>query len=140
MKCQPLSLRQHYQGEPEVSERKRKKKTWARGRINVFHYGQVKLCSTGFITHVVQSEQTKSTETEHLFKSYAQPGPVSAKETFRNRTHHSVKILNSKDLTSTLSKVAQLPNKSLCSTDRDYELENKHTAAYKNFAIFQESS
>ena len=89
---------------------------------------------------MVQNEQTKLTETEHLFKSYAQPGPVSAKETFRNRTHHSVETPNSKDLTSTLSKeFAELPNKSLYSTNRSYELENKHTAACKNFAIFQES-
>ncbi|XP_055394655.1 DNA mismatch repair protein Mlh3 isoform X6 [Bubalus kerabau] len=142
MDCQPLSFETALSGERSAQrEEEKRKKHSTCGRINVFRYGQVKLCSTGFITHVVQNEQTKSTETEHLFKSYAQPGPVSAKETFRNRTHHSVETPNSKDLTSTLSKeFAQLPNKSLCSTNRSYQLENKHTAAYKNFAIFQESS
>ncbi|XP_006053948.4 DNA mismatch repair protein Mlh3 isoform X2 [Bubalus bubalis] len=141
MDCQPLSFETALSERSAQREEEKRKKPSTCGRINVFRYGQVKLCSTGFITHVVQNEQTKSTETEHLFKSYAQPGPVSAKETFRNRTHHSVETPNSKDLTSTLSKeFAQLPNKSLCSTNRSNQLENKHTAAYKNFAIFQESS
>ncbi|KAM9714327.1 DNA mismatch repair protein Mlh3 isoform 1-T2 [Dama dama] len=142
MECQPLSFETALSGEPSAQrEEEKRKKPSTCGRINVFHYGQVKLCSTGFITHVVQNEQTKSTETEHLFKNYAQPGPVSAKETFGNRTLHSVETLKSKDLTSTLSKeFAQLPNKSLCRTNRSYGLENKHTAAYKNFAILGESS
>ncbi|XP_062947391.1 DNA mismatch repair protein Mlh3 isoform X1 [Cynocephalus volans] len=120
-------------------EKKKEPSNW--GRINVFSYGQVKLCSTGFITHVVQNEQTKSTETEHSFKKYVQPGPANAQETFGNGTHHSVETPNVEDLTSTLSKEsAQLPNKKFCRTDISYGLENKLVGTYKNFAIFQEDS
>lgn len=83
---------------------KRKKEPSSRGRGNVFNYGRVKLCSTGFITHVVQKQHTKSTEAEHSFKSYVRPGPVSAQETFANRVHHVVETPGNGDLTSTLSK------------------------------------
>ncbi|KAG8514261.1 DNA mismatch repair protein Mlh3 [Galemys pyrenaicus] len=110
-------------------------------RISVFSHGQVKLSSTGFITHVVQSEQTKSTETELLFKNCVQPGPVSARETFGNRTCLSVETANTEDLTSMLSKeFPQLPNKKLSRTRSCYGLESKPVATYKNFAVFQEHS
>ncbi|XP_057588181.1 DNA mismatch repair protein Mlh3 isoform X3 [Hippopotamus amphibius kiboko] len=143
MGCQPLPFETTLSGAhgAQREKEKREKEPSNCGRINVFSYGQVKLCSTGFITHVVQNEQTKSTETEHLFKNYVQPGPVSAKETFGNRTHHSVETPNTKDLTSTLSKeFTQLPNKKLCTTNISYGLENKPIATYKNVAVFQESS
>ncbi|XP_067586132.1 DNA mismatch repair protein Mlh3 isoform X5 [Pseudorca crassidens] len=142
MGCQPLPVETALSGAHGAQrEEKRKEEPSNCGRINVFSYGQVKLCSTGFITHVVQNEQTKSTETEHLFNNYVQPGFVSAKETFGNRTCHSFETPNTKDLTTTLSKeFAQLPNKRLCRTNISYGLENKPTATYKNFAIFQESS
>uniref|UniRef100_A0A8C6BZN6 MutL homolog 3 n=1 Tax=Monodon monoceros TaxID=40151 RepID=A0A8C6BZN6_MONMO len=142
MGCQPLPVETTLSGAHGAQrEEKRKEEPSNCGRINVFSYGQVKLCSTGFITHVVQNEQTKSTETEHLFKNYVQPGLVSAKETFGNRTCHSFETPNTKDLTTTLSKeFAQLPNKRLCRTNISYGLENKPIATYKNFAIFQESS
>nr|XP_020031222.1 DNA mismatch repair protein Mlh3 isoform X2 [Castor canadensis] len=138
MGCQLLpfeTLRVH--GAQRKKERKREPSSC--GRINVFSYGQVKLCSTGFITHVVQNEQTKSTEAEHSFKHYVQPGPASTQETFGNRTHHSVETPRSKDLTGTLNKEsAQLPNKNFCRTNRSYELENKSIATDENFALFQE--
>ncbi|XP_006206142.1 DNA mismatch repair protein Mlh3 isoform X1 [Vicugna pacos] len=143
MECQPLAFETTLLRVPSArrEDEKRKKEPSNCGRTNVFSYGQVKLCSTGFITHVVQNEQTKSTETEHLFKNCVQPGPVSAKEAFGNRTHHSVETPNTKDLTSTLSKeFAQLPNKKLCRTNTSYRVENKPIATYKNFAIFQEGS
>ncbi|XP_024593521.1 DNA mismatch repair protein Mlh3 isoform X4 [Neophocaena asiaeorientalis asiaeorientalis] len=142
MGCQPLPVETTLSGAHGAQrEEKRKEEPSNCGRINVFSYGQVKLCSTGFITHVVQNEQTKSTETEHLFKNYVQPGLVSAKETFGNRTCHSFETPNTKDLTTTLSKeFAQLPNKRLCRTNVSYGLENKPIATYKNFAVFQESS
>ncbi|KAM5337322.1 LOW QUALITY PROTEIN: DNA mismatch repair protein Mlh3 [Glossophaga mutica] len=126
--CQPLhfdttSLRVHG---AQWEEEKRKKEPSNCGRINVFSYGQIKLCSTGFITHVVQSEQTKPAETEHVFKNCVQPGPMSAKETLGNRAHHSIETPNIKDSTSTLSKeFAQLPNRKLCRTNISYRLENK---------------
>ncbi|XP_058423352.1 DNA mismatch repair protein Mlh3 isoform X2 [Diceros bicornis minor] len=143
MGYQPLpyettSLRVHG---AQREDEKRKKEPSNCGKRNVFSYGQVKLCSTGFITHVVQSEQTKLTETEHLFKNCVRPGPASAKETFGNRTWHSIETPNIKDLTSTVStEFAQLPNKKLCRTNISYGLENKPIATYKNFAIFQEGS
>ncbi|XP_027997160.2 DNA mismatch repair protein Mlh3 isoform X1 [Eptesicus fuscus] len=139
MGCQPLPsettlLRVHgAQGEEE----KRNKEPSNCGR-NVFSYGQIKLCSTGFITHVVQNEQT---ETEHLFKNCVRPGPVSAKETLGNRTRHSVETPNITDLTSTLStEFAQLSNKKLCRTNISSRLENKPITTYKNFAILQDGS
>ncbi|XP_069885891.1 DNA mismatch repair protein Mlh3 isoform X2 [Dipodomys merriami] len=121
-------------------EKERKREPHSYGRKRVFTYGRVKLCSTGFITHVVQNEQCKSTEAEHSFKNYDQPGS-HAQETFGNRTHHSVEIPDCKDVTSTFSKEsAQLPNKSFCRTHSSYRLENKATAANKNFSLFQKSS
>ncbi|KAM9201652.1 acylphosphatase-1 isoform 5-T6 [Dugong dugon] len=142
--CQPLpfeTILLRANGTQRGEEEKRKKEPSNCGSKNIFSYGQVKLCSTGFITHVVQNEQTKSTGTEHSFKNCIQPGTVSAKETFGNRTYHSVEIPNIQDLTSTLSKEsAQLPNKVFCRTNINYRLENKHVGTYKNLAIFQESS
>lgn len=92
---------------------KREKEPNSHGRVNVFRYGEVKLCSTGFITHVVQNVHTKSTETEHSFKNYVRPGPVSAQETFGNRAHHALKTPDT-DLTSTLStESAQLLHKKI---------------------------
>lgn len=139
MGCQPLPseitlLRVHgAQGEEE----KRKKEPSNCGR-NVFSYGQIKLCSTGFITHVVQSEQT---ETEHLFKNCVRPGPVSAKETLGKRTCHSLETPNIKDLTSTLStEFAQLSNKKLCRTNTSCRVEDKPIPTYKNLAVLQGGS
>uniref|UniRef100_A0A8C8WFE0 MutL homolog 3 n=1 Tax=Panthera leo TaxID=9689 RepID=A0A8C8WFE0_PANLE len=111
------------------------------GRVNIFSYGQVKLCSTGFITHVVQNEQTKSTEREHLLKNCIQPGPVSARETFVNRACHSVETPNIEDPTSSLSKdFAQLSDKKLCRTNTSYGLENKPIATCENIAVSQEGT
>ncbi|XP_036119070.1 DNA mismatch repair protein Mlh3 isoform X1 [Molossus molossus] len=143
MGCQPLPFETTLLGvhSAQGEEEKRKKEPGNCGRINIFSYGQIKLCSTGFITHVVQNEQTKPAETEHLFKNCVQPGPVSAKETFGNRTSHSAETPDIKDLTSTLStEFVQLPNKKLCRTNMSYRLENKPTPTYKSFAIFQEGS
>ncbi|XP_021535248.1 DNA mismatch repair protein Mlh3 isoform X1 [Neomonachus schauinslandi] len=143
MGCQPLPfattlLRVHG---AQREEEKRKKQSSDCGRINIFSYGQVKLCSTGFITHVVQNEQTRSTEGEHLLKNCIQPGSASAKETFVNRACHSVETPNIKDRTSTLSKeFAQLSNKILCRTNINLGLENKPIATYENVSISQESS
>ncbi|KAF3830999.1 hypothetical protein GH733_002237 [Mirounga leonina] len=143
MGCQPLPfattlLRVHG---AQREEEKRKKQPSDCGGINIFSYGQVKLCSTGFITHVVQNEQTKSTEGEHLLKNCVQPGSASARETFVNRACHSVETPNIKDRTSTLSKeFAQLSNKILCRTNINLGLENKPKATYKNFSISQASS
>ncbi|XP_017519351.3 DNA mismatch repair protein Mlh3 isoform X1 [Manis javanica] len=142
MGCQPLPfetpLRVH--GAHEEAEGKKKEPSDC-GRTNIFSYGQVKLRSTGFITHVVQNEQTMSTEREYLFKNCVHPGPVSTKETFGNRRPHSVETSEVKDLTSTLSKeFVQLPNKKLCRTNVSYGLGNKPLATYKKVDIFQKGS
>ncbi|XP_029396994.1 DNA mismatch repair protein Mlh3 isoform X2 [Mus pahari] len=140
--CQPLPFETtllRVQGSQRKKER-RKKEPSSRGRVNVFTYGQVKLCSTGFITHVVQSEHAKSTETEHSFKSYARPGPVSAQETFGNRTLHAIETPDSSNLTSTLSKEStEPPNKRFCRTNTGCGTENKPVATDGNLALFQES-
>ncbi|XP_053458379.1 DNA mismatch repair protein Mlh3 isoform X3 [Nycticebus coucang] len=128
-----------------AQKEKRKKEPSSCGRINVFSYGQVKLCSTGFITHVVQNERPESTETGHSFKNYqgpqVGPGPTSAQETFGNRTHHSFETPDIKDLVSTLNKdSAQMPNKKFCRTNISYGLGNRTITTSKNFPVFQESS
>nr|XP_045010520.1 DNA mismatch repair protein Mlh3 isoform X2 [Jaculus jaculus] len=141
--CQPLSfettvLRLH---SAQREKEKRKREPNNCGRVNVFSYGQVKLCSTGFITHVVQNEQTKSTEAECSFKSYARPGPVSAQETFGNRTHHSIETPDSKDLASTLSKAsAQIPNKKFCRANTGIGIKNKPIVIDNNFALSEENN
>ncbi|XP_032143725.1 DNA mismatch repair protein Mlh3 isoform X3 [Sapajus apella] len=140
--CQPLpseTLLGVHSAQTE-KEKRQKEPSNCRGR-NVFSYGRVKLCSTGFITHVVQNEKTKSTETEHSFKNYVRPGPTSAQETFGKRIRHSVETPDIKYLASTLSKEsAQLPNKKICRTNISYGLENEPTATYKIFSTFQEGS
>ncbi|GAB1297644.1 MutL homolog 3 [Apodemus speciosus] len=140
--CQPLPCETallRVQGTQRKRGR-RKKEPSSRGRVNVFSYGQVKLCSTGFITHVLQSEHAKSTETEHSFQNYARPGPVSAQETFGNRTRHAIETPDSSDLTNILSKESiQLPNKRFCRTNTGYGTENTPVAAGDNLTLFQES-
>ncbi|KAL6052743.1 hypothetical protein STEG23_025449 [Scotinomys teguina] len=116
---------------------KRKIEPSSRGRVNVFSYGQVKLSSTGFITHVVQNEYTTSTETEHSFKNYVRPGPVSAQETFENRAYHALESPD--NITNTLSKdSAQLPHKKFCRTNTGYGTEKNPVAADESMALFQE--
>ncbi|XP_074249065.1 DNA mismatch repair protein Mlh3 isoform X2 [Saimiri boliviensis] len=141
--CQPLPSEATLLGvhNAQIEKEKRQKEPSNCGGRNVFSYGRVKLCSTGFITHVVQNEKTKSTETEQSFKNYVRPGPTSAQETFGNRTRHSVETPDIKYLASTLSKEsAQLPNKKICRTNISYGLENEPTATYKMFSTFQEGS
>ncbi|XP_063452404.1 DNA mismatch repair protein Mlh3 isoform X9 [Pan paniscus] len=140
--CQPLPFAATLWGVHSAQTEKEKKKESSNcGRRNVFSYGRVKLCSTGFITHVVQNEKTKSTETEHSFKNYVRPGPTRAQETFGNRTRHSVETPDIKDLASTLSKESgQLPNKKNCRTNISYGLEDEPTATYTMFSAFQEGS
>ncbi|XP_023039931.2 DNA mismatch repair protein Mlh3 isoform X5 [Piliocolobus tephrosceles] len=140
--CQPLPFATTLLGVHSAQTEREKKKVPSNcGRRNVFSYGRVKLCSTGFITHIVQNEKTKSTETEHAFKNYVRPGPTRAQETFGNRTCHSAETLDLKDLAGTLSKESgQLPNKKICRTNVSCGLENEPTATYAKFSTFQEDS
>nr|XP_037840197.1 DNA mismatch repair protein Mlh3 isoform X5 [Chlorocebus sabaeus] len=140
--CQPLPFATTLLGVHSAQTEKEKKKEPSNcGRRNVFSYGRVKLCSTGFITHIVQNEKTKSTETEHAFKNYVRPGPTRAQETFGNRTRHSVETLDLKDLAGTLSRESgQLPNKKLGRTNISCGLENEPTATYAKFSTFQQDS
>lgn len=116
---------------------KREKEPSSHGRVNVFRYGEVKLCSTGFITHVVQNVRPKSTDTEHSCKNYVRPGPVGAQEIFGNRAHHAFETPDT-DLTSTLStESAQLLHKKLCRTNTGYRPENNPVAADESLALFQ---
>ncbi|XP_004625024.1 DNA mismatch repair protein Mlh3 isoform X2 [Octodon degus] len=143
MGSQPLpfggtSLRVH---SAQREEEKRIKEPSNCGRVNIFSYREVKLCSTGFITHVVQNEQIKSTEAEYSFKNYVRPGPTNAQEIFGNRIDHSVETPDIKDLTRTLSKeYAHLPNKKFCRTNTNYGLANKQITTNKNFSVFQQSA
>ncbi|XP_055473448.1 DNA mismatch repair protein Mlh3-like, partial [Psammomys obesus] len=138
--CQPLPFETMLLRVQSTQRKERKREPSSHERVNVFSYGQVKLCSTGFITHVVQNEHTNSTETEHPFKNYVRPGPVSAQETFGNRTHHATETPDSNDLTSTLSKEStQLPSKRFCTTNRVYGTEKKPVATDEDWSLFQES-
>ncbi|XP_077794002.1 DNA mismatch repair protein Mlh3 isoform X2 [Macaca mulatta] len=140
--CQPLPFATTLLGVHSAQTEKEKKKEPSNcGGRNVFSYGRVKLCSTGFITHIVQNEKTKSIETEHAFKNYVRPGPTRAQETFGNRTRHSVETLDLKDLAGTLSRESgQLPNKKICRTNISCGLENEPTATYAKFSTFQQDS
>lgn len=141
VECQPLPFETTLlRAQGTLKKKERKKELSSHGRVNVFSYGQVKLCSTGFITHVVQREPAKSPETEQLFKNYARPGPVSAQEAFGNRTHHASETPDSSSLTSTLSKEStQPPHKRFCRTNTGYGTENKPVATDDNLALFQGS-
>uniref|UniRef100_A0A2K5XG71 MutL homolog 3 n=1 Tax=Mandrillus leucophaeus TaxID=9568 RepID=A0A2K5XG71_MANLE len=140
--CQPLPFATTLLGVHSAHTEKEKKKEPSNcERGNVFSYGRVKLCSTGFITHIVQNEKTKSIEPEHAFKNYVRPGPTRAQETFGNRTRHSVETLDLKDLAGTLSRESgQLPNKKICRTNISCGLENEPTATYAKFSTFQQDS
>ncbi|XP_062037505.1 DNA mismatch repair protein Mlh3 isoform X3 [Lepus europaeus] len=142
MGCQPLSFETTLLNVHSAQREKEKRKIEPGdcGGRNNFSYGQVKLCSTGFITHVVQSEVTQSTGAEPTFKNYIRPGPASAQETFGSRTCPSVETPDVRDLTSILSKEpAQLPNKKFCRTNVGYGLEKRPIAIYRDFAVFEES-
>ncbi|XP_040831207.1 DNA mismatch repair protein Mlh3 isoform X2 [Ochotona curzoniae] len=131
-------LRVH--GAQREKEKREEEPSGCGGR-NKFSYGPVKLCSTGFITHVVQSEVTPSTEAEHPLKNYVRPGPVSAQETFGSKTRHSVETADVKDLTSILSKEsAQLPNRKVCRTSVGYGFKQRPIAAHRNLSTFQDNS
>ncbi|KAL1790386.1 DNA mismatch repair protein Mlh3 isoform X1 [Sigmodon hispidus] len=120
------------------TERKNEKEPNSCGRETVFSYGQVKLCSTGFITHVLQNEHIKSTATEHSFKNYVRPGPVSAQETFGNRAYHALETPDS-NLTGTVNKEStQLLHKKFCRTNTGYGTENNPVAVDEGLAVFQE--
>ncbi|KAM5274265.1 DNA mismatch repair protein Mlh3 isoform 1-T1 [Ctenodactylus gundi] len=134
--CQPLSFKRTLLRVHSTQREKRKKEPSNVGKINSFGCGQIKLRSTGFITHVVQNEQTES---QHSHKNYIRPGPSNAQEIFGNGKGHSLETPNIKDLTNTLNKEsAQLPNKNFCRTHTSYGPENKSVATYKNVAVFQE--
>lgn len=138
--CQPLPFETTLLRVQGTRKKERAKEPSSHGRVNVFSYGQVKLCSTGFITHVVQSEPAKSTETEQSLKNYARPGPVSAQEAFGNRTHHATETPDSSSLMSTLSKEStQPPHKRFCRTNTGYGTENKPVTTDDNLAVFQGS-
>lgn len=138
--CQPLPFETllRERGAQRETE-KSKKEAGNYGRIHVFSCGQVKLSSTGFITHVVQNEQPKPTETQLFFKNSVPSEPVS--ERFASRTHHSVETSNIPDLTSTFSQeFAQLPNRKLCQAYTSFGQEKKMKSTYTDFAISQTGS
>ncbi|XP_055989756.1 DNA mismatch repair protein Mlh3 [Sorex fumeus] len=136
--CQPLpcktSLREHG-AQREKEKSKNEPGDW--GRKNVFSCGQVRLSSTGFITHVVQNEQANPREAQLLFKNCVPFGP--RRETFGSC--HSVETSDVQDLTSTFSKeCAQVPNKKFCRASTSFGREEKPISAYEDFAASQKES
>ncbi|XP_016048331.1 DNA mismatch repair protein Mlh3 isoform X2 [Erinaceus europaeus] len=122
-------------------ERERKKDPPSPGGGRSFSCGHVKLSSTGFITHRVQNEQVKSSETEHLFKHCLGSGPVSVRGTFGNRTCHPYEAPSIKDLTRTSSKEStQLLATHLHRPSVTYRVEAKPVATDRESAVFQEGS
>uniref|UniRef100_A0A5F8HIQ8 MutL homolog 3 n=1 Tax=Monodelphis domestica TaxID=13616 RepID=A0A5F8HIQ8_MONDO len=107
----------------------------------VFSYGQVQLCSTGFITHVIQTPQSKSSEIDFSLKNYNQPGPVSARQIFGNKTQSSVENLNITELNKNLNEESVKPvNQHFCLTNIRDGPKNKTIGIYKNKPIHKKSS
>ncbi|XP_054989276.1 DNA mismatch repair protein Mlh3 isoform X2 [Sorex araneus] len=136
--CQPLpfktSLREHG-AQREKEESKKELGDW--GRMNVFSCGQVKLSSTGFITHVVQNEQASPREAQLLFKNCVPFGP--RRERFGSC--HSVETSDVQDLTSTFSEgCAPAPNKKFCRASTSLGQEEKLISTYEDLAASQKES
>ncbi|XP_044518021.1 DNA mismatch repair protein Mlh3 isoform X1 [Gracilinanus agilis] len=143
MACKPLSFGRLL---PETCDRLKEDETTSidshcdRGET-VFSYGQVQLCSTGFITHVMQTPQSKSSEIDFSLKNYIQPGPVSARQIFGNKIQSSVQTSNITDLNKNLNEESIKPaNQHFCLTNIRDGPKSKTTGVYKSKAPFHKKS
>ncbi|XP_043837294.1 DNA mismatch repair protein Mlh3 [Dromiciops gliroides] len=120
-------------------ERTKTESNCDRGKT-VFSYGQVQLCSTGFITHVMQTQQSKASEMDFTLKNNFQPGPISARQIFGNKIQSSVETPNI-DLNINLSEEsAKSINQFFCLTNRKDGPKSKTIGIYKNEAFFHKDS
>ncbi|KAM6253950.1 DNA mismatch repair protein Mlh3 isoform 2-T5 [Spheniscus humboldti] len=89
----------------------------------------LKLCSTGLITRVMQSEpphEREQTETSLALNVQCRPGPVSAKGIFGHKVHFPIHSLNAKDISSNTNKEYTPPyTREVCVADGNKWLENK---------------
>uniref|UniRef100_A0A4X2LFG5 MutL homolog 3 n=1 Tax=Vombatus ursinus TaxID=29139 RepID=A0A4X2LFG5_VOMUR len=110
-----------------------------RGKTVISH-GQVQLCSTGFITHVMQTQQSKASEMDFTLKNNFQPGPVSARQIFGNKTQSSVETPNI-DLNIHLSEESAKPvDQNFYITNMKDGPKSKTIGIYENKAFFQKKS
>ncbi|XP_036591867.1 DNA mismatch repair protein Mlh3 [Trichosurus vulpecula] len=106
----------------------------------VSSYGQVQLCSTGFITHVMQTQQSKASEMDFTLKNNFQPGPISARQIFGNKTQSSVETPNI-DLNINLSEESAKPvNQNFCLANMKDGPKSKTIGSYKNETLSQKKS
>ncbi|XP_020841935.1 LOW QUALITY PROTEIN: DNA mismatch repair protein Mlh3 [Phascolarctos cinereus] len=109
-----------------------------RGKTVISH-GQVQLCSTGFITHVMQTQQSKASEMDFTLKNNFQPGPVSARQIFGNKTQSSVETPNI-DLNINLSEESAKPFDQNCVTNMKDGPKSNTVGIYENKAFIQKKS
>ncbi|KAM9068386.1 DNA mismatch repair protein Mlh3 isoform X1 [Sarcophilus harrisii] len=106
----------------------------------IFSYGKVQLCSTGFITHVMQTQQSKTSEMDFTLKNNFQPGPISAREIFGNKTQSSVETPNI-DLNTNLSEEsAKSVKQNFCLPNIKAGPKSKTIGICKNEAFFLKKS
>ncbi|XP_068948341.1 DNA mismatch repair protein Mlh3 isoform X2 [Petaurus breviceps papuanus] len=123
----------------EEDERTKRESNCDRGKT-VISCGQVQLCSTGFITHVMQTQQSEASETDFTLKNNFQPGPISARQIFGNKSQSSVETPNT-DLNINLSEESAKPvNQNFCLTNMKDGLKSKSIGSYKNKAFLLEKS
>lgn len=135
--CQALpfkTLLREHGAQREKEKSKKEPGHWE--RMNVFSFGQVKLSSTGFITHVVQNERAKPTEAQLLLKNCDSTGPSREKI----GSCHSVETSDIQDLNSTFSKeYTQIPNKKFCKASTNLRQE-EGSISMKDFAVSQKGN
>ncbi|XP_074091805.1 DNA mismatch repair protein Mlh3 isoform X2 [Macrotis lagotis] len=119
-------------------ERTRRESNCDKGTTQ-FNIGQVQLCSTGFITHVMQTQQLKASEMDFTSKNF-QPGPISARQIFGNRNQSSVETPNM-DLNINLSEEStKLSNQNFCLTNIKDGPKNKSIGISKNKTCFHKKN
>ncbi|XP_072479586.1 DNA mismatch repair protein Mlh3 isoform X2 [Notamacropus eugenii] len=120
-------------------ERTKRDSNCDRGKA-VSSYGEVQLCSTGFVTHVMQTQQSEASEMDFTLKNSFQPGPVSARQIFGNKSQSSAETPNV-DLNINLSEESAKPvNQNFCLTNMKDGPKSKTIGIYKNKAYFQKES
>ncbi|XP_074146101.1 DNA mismatch repair protein Mlh3 isoform X2 [Sminthopsis crassicaudata] len=120
-------------------ERTKNESDCNRGKT-VFSYGKVQLCSTGFITHVMQTQQSKTSEMDFTLNNNFQPGPISARQIFGNKTQSSVETPNIDLNTNLNEESAKSVKQNFCLTNIKDGPKSKTIGICKNEALFLKKS
>ncbi|XP_038621535.1 DNA mismatch repair protein Mlh3 [Tachyglossus aculeatus] len=110
-----------------------------RGRMD-FTGGQVKLCTTGFLTHLVQNPPSGSSEINPPFPKRFRPGPLSAREVFERKTDSArpAPAINRK-VSNLNERPALLPSGKYHGTNTSDWLGNKTAVPSQNEQFFSHS-